>query len=150
MYYRPEHVLHSALLALVVLVAAGCGPSIGDPVRLKAGAAPQDALFYAGSGWTGGCGEAVLGPDNQIVRLDRTPVFLDEASHQRIMQAAGNPQCFNSGDRILVSARVTLTADHCTRPLPSPEGGIEEDRVDFLRLDLVELHNVVTRLTPCD
>lgn len=149
MNYRPQHI-RSALLALVVFAAAACGPSIGDPIRLQPGAAPQDALFYVSSGWTGGCGEAVLGPDNQIVRLDRMPVFVSDASHQRIMQSAGNPPCFHSGDRILVSARVTLTEDHCTRPLPSPDGGIEEDRVDFLRLDLVELHNVLTRLTPCD
>ena len=146
----PGRIFPTLLLALSVLAVAGCGPSIGDPVRIEAGAAPQDVLFYVSSGWTGGCGEAVLGPDNQIVRLNRTPVFLSDASHQQIMQAAGNPQCFHSGDRILVSARVTLTEDHCTRPLPSPDGGIEQDRVDFLRLDVVELHDVFTRLTPCD
>ena len=150
MNYRPEHALCSALLASVVLAAAGCGPSIGDPVRLQAGAAPQDALFYISSGWTGGCGEAVLSPDHQIVRLNGTPVFLGDASHQRIMQAAGNPRCFHSGDRILVSARVRLTEDRCTRPLPSPDGGVEQDRVDYLRLDVLELRDVISRLTPCD
>lgn len=139
------------LATLIVLAVAGCGgPKVGDPVQLRATSEPQSALFYVRPGWTGGCGEAVLDSQGDLVRLDQTPVFLNRAAFEQVMKAAGNPTCFQGGESILVSARVKLVDDHCSRTLPAPGGGISQDRMDYLRLDIVELQNVIAELTPCE
>lgn len=108
------------LFAVIVLLVGGIAilqsvmtkktqKESGAALSFQLSAEPQDAVFLAGQGYTGGLGSMpVLDVSGNIQQVDGLPVYVDEAQVKTIVEKGNMPSCVVGKPKIEVAAKIHL------------------------------------------
>lgn len=91
-------------------------PAVADklttdtPVKFALQTEAQDAVFYIGSGWTGGMGGYPVfdAPGSGVKMYNDLPIYFEDAKAEEVLKTGGIKSCYVGSPTIKISANITL------------------------------------------